>query len=178
MEGFDTVYLAPSQMPIELMKNISKQLSYTEAWRRINAATEAGFDLEAITIGESIISDRLLSYVMGVEPSSQVHKRSSLSQLITLWRKLAGASLIKSDGTDLGKTTDEWRIKRNQAVHGLVKSSPRSPPIPLDDFFALARQAAEEGKMLAREIQNWHRRELRKTKSWQSLVSEDPKSDS
>jgi hypothetical protein len=34
-----------------------------------------------------------------------------------------------------------------------------------DDFFELARQAAEEGKKLAREIQNWHRKTLRAAKA-------------
>lgn len=147
------------------MKNIQKYLSYTKAWEQINAATEAGFNLEAITIEESIISDRLLSYVLGVDPSPKVHKRSNLGELITRWRKLAGASLIKPDGSDLGKATDEWRIKRNTAVHGLVKSSPGTSSMAPDDFFELARQAAEEGKKLAREIQNWHRKTLRAAKA-------------
>jgi hypothetical protein len=147
------------------MKNKPKHLSYTKAWDRINAAIEADFNLEAITIEESIISDRLLSYVRGVDPSSKFHERSGLGELITLWRKLAGSSLIKPDGSDLGKTTDEWRKKRNNAVHGLVKSAPGTPTMAPDDFFELARQAAQEGKKLAREIQNWHRRTLKKAKS-------------
>ena len=147
------------------MKNAQKFLSYTKAWERINSAIEAGFHLEAITIEESIISDRLLSYVLGVTPNSKIHKRSGLGELISHWRKHAGASLLNSDGSDLGKTTDEWRRKRNTAVHGLVKSSPGSPSMAPDDFFELARQAAQEGKNLAREIQNWHSRTLKKAKS-------------
>jgi hypothetical protein len=147
------------------MKNPSKYLSYTKAWEQINAAIEAGFNLEAITIEESIIADRLLSYVQGVDPSSKIHDRSGLGELITRWRKLAGASLIKPDGSDLGKITDEWRKKRNKAVHGLVKSAPGTSTMAPDDFFGLARQAAEEGKKLAREIQNWHRKTLRAAKA-------------
>ena len=146
------------------MKNLPKHLSYTKAWERINAAIEAEFNLEAITIEESIISDRLLSYVRGVDPSSKVHERSGLGELITRWRKHAGDSLIKPDGSDLGKITDEWRIKRNTAVHGLVKSLPGTPTTQPNDFFELARQTAEEGKILAREIQNWHRKTLRAAK--------------
>ena len=146
------------------MKNIQKCLSYTKAWEQINAAIEAGFNLEAITIEESIISDRLLSYVRGVDPSSKINERSGMGELIIRWRKLAGASLIKSDGLDLGKATDEWRIKRNIAVHGLVKSAPGTPTMAPDDFFELVRQASEEGKKLAREIQNWHRKILKNFK--------------
>jgi hypothetical protein len=100
-----------------------------------------------------------------VDPSSKIHDRSGFGELITRWRKLAGASLIKPDGSDLGRITDEWRKKRNIAVHGLVKSAPGTPTMAPDDFFELARQAAEEGKKLAREIQNWHRKTLRAAKA-------------
>jgi hypothetical protein len=147
------------------MKNTEKFLSYAKAWEQINAAIDAGFNLEAITIQESIISDRLLSYVRGVDPSSKIHDRSGFGELITRWRKLAGASLIKPDGSDLGKITDEWRKKRNKAVHGLVKSTPGTSTMAPDDFFDLARKAAEEGKTLASEIQNWHKKTLKKAKS-------------
>lgn len=34
-----------------------------------------------------------------------------------------------------------------------------------NDFFDLARQAAEEGNKLAREIQNWHKKILRAAKA-------------
>jgi hypothetical protein len=148
------------------MKNTEKGLSYTKAWKRINSALEVGFFLEAITIEESIIADRLLSYVIGVTPSSKLHTGSGLGELISQWRKHAGDSLIKPDGTHLGQATDDWRLKRNTAVHGLVKSAPGgSPQMQPDDFFESARQTAEEGKTLAREIQNWHRKTLQKAKS-------------
>jgi hypothetical protein len=147
------------------MRNKSKYFSYKAAWERINIAMEAGFHLEAITIEESIISDRLLSYIIGVAPNSKVHARSGLGELISQWRKHAGASLMKLDGKDLGKAADAWRVKRNTAVHGLVKSSPGTPTMQPDDFFELARLTAEEGKILAREIQNWHRKTLRAAKA-------------
>jgi hypothetical protein len=147
-------------------KNVPKYLSYNKGWARINSALEAGFYLEAITIQESIISDRLLSYVLGVAPNSKINTKTSLGKLIVQWRKYAGVSLERLDGTDLGRDTDAWRIKRNTVVHGLVKSAPGgTPELQSDDFFILARQSAEEGKALAREIQNWHRKMLRKAKA-------------
>ncbi len=42
--------------------NAAKYESYREAWSRIDAACENQFFLEAITIEESIISDRIISY--------------------------------------------------------------------------------------------------------------------
>ena len=147
------------------MSNKSKYLSYKKAWERINAALEQGFFLEAITIEESIISDRLLSYILGVEPKAKVGIKSGLGDLISHWRKHAGASLIQADGADLGDATNVWRVKRNSAVHGLVKSAPGTPTTQPDDFLELARQAAEDGKTLARKIQNWHKKMLLDSKS-------------
>lgn len=147
------------------MKNKSKYLSYKKAWEQINAALDQGFFLEAITIEESIISDRLLSYILGVEPKAKLDIKSGLGKLISHWRKHAGKLLIQSDNSDLGEITDIWRTKRNSAVHGLVKSTPGTPTTQPDDFLELARQTAEDGKTLARKIQNWHKKMLLKSKS-------------
>jgi hypothetical protein len=46
--------------------NVVKYLSYREAWTRIKQAQEQGFYLEAVTLEESIITDRLISYLVGV----------------------------------------------------------------------------------------------------------------
>ena len=52
--------------------NIEKFNSYAEGFARINEANEKGFYLEAITIEESIIVDRLLSHLhsKGFKPSN------------------------------------------------------------------------------------------------------------
>lgn len=147
------------------MKNIPKYLSYTKAWERINAAIERGFNLEAIAIEESIISDRLFSYILGVDPKAKISAKSGLGELISHWRKNGGTSIVDSDGTDLGVMAEAWRAKRNTAIHGLVKSTPGSSPMPPDDFLDMARQAALEGKALARKVQNWHKKILRHSKS-------------
>lgn len=45
--------------------NVAKAASYREAKARIKAAKEQHFYIEAIAIIESIISDRILSYLHG-----------------------------------------------------------------------------------------------------------------
>jgi hypothetical protein len=147
------------------MKNIPKYFSYKAAWERISHALEMGFYLEAITIQESILSDRLLSYVLGVAPEAKVSTKSGLGELIPHWRKHAGSSLIEGDGADLGETVNAWRNRRNTAVHGLVKSTPRTATMQPDDFFEMTRQTAEEGKILARKVLHWHKKTLRDSKS-------------
>ncbi len=147
------------------MNNKQKYLSYTKAWEQISTAINQGFYLEAVTIEESIISDRLLSYILGVAPKSKVGIKSGLANLISHWRKLAGTSLIESNGSDLGEITNAWREKRNKAVHGLVKSAPGTSTSSPEDFLELARLTAQEGQALARKVQNWHKRALRDSKS-------------
>ncbi len=59
------VFLKKSTIPAgtSLNGNVAKYLSYREAWARIKLARRQGFFLEAVTIDESIISDRLLSFL-------------------------------------------------------------------------------------------------------------------
>lgn len=72
-----------------MSRSTSKHLSYAEAWRRIKNATESGFHFEAVTLCESIISDRLLSYVRGANPASGANTHTPFGVLISEWRKLA-----------------------------------------------------------------------------------------
>ena len=44
--------------------NGPKYFSYREAWGRINKAQAYGFYLEAVTLHESIIADRLISFLV------------------------------------------------------------------------------------------------------------------
>lgn len=48
-----------------MTRNDLKYLSYKEAWSRITKGLENGSYLEVVTICESIIADRLWSYVSG-----------------------------------------------------------------------------------------------------------------
>jgi hypothetical protein len=43
---------------------IKKYLSYREAWSRIETAKDNGYYFEAVTLEESIICDRLISYLI------------------------------------------------------------------------------------------------------------------
>jgi hypothetical protein len=154
------------------MKNHAKYLSYREAWDRINAAIKLEFYFEAITLCESIISDRLLSYVHGEIPAEKVHVRTSLQKLITSWRKHAGTALLNEQGCDLGKQLDAWREDRNHVVHGLVKSHPGTPTKDVADFISLAKKTAVTGKRLAREISAWHRKQLQAKKVRTAIIRE------
>lgn len=139
------------------MSNKKKYLSYREAWERIEAALAGGQYFEAVTICESIISDRLLSYVLGVDPDSRLTPKSPFGETIKKWRQL-----VDAEDRELVAEVDRWREDRNRVVHGLVKTAPGRPTEDVADFIERARLAAETGKRLAREVSNWHRKQLRK----------------
>ena len=70
--------------------NAAKYFSYREAWTRIIKSQEQGFYLEAVTIEESIITDRLISYLVGIqaiERSENLQKYPNFARLINIWRE-------------------------------------------------------------------------------------------
>lgn len=138
-------------------------MSYAEAWRRIKAANNAGFHFEAVTICESIISDRLLSFVAGTEPepSSKLTVKTPFGELIKRWRTQT-KELPELHGVDLGYAVDQWRNQRNKIVHGLAKSAPGTPPEDLDAFLTQAKETAMRGAALARAVCRWHQARLKR----------------
>jgi hypothetical protein len=142
-----------------MTKNVAKYLSYKEAWRRVGAAIEGGFHFEAVAICESIISDRLLSYLHGIDPSSKLLPHSPFASLIKAWRQTT-KELPLSDGINLCEAVDSWRLERNAVVHSLTKSLPGTATVPLSEFLCRAEAAAKTGERLAREVSKWHKRQL------------------
>lgn len=137
--------------------NIKKYLSYREAWSRIKQAQEQGFYLEAVTLVESILSDRLTSYLMSAgtpDTIEKLTKHQSLNTLITWWRKSTD-SKIDQVCIQLQTDVDKWRTSRNQIVHGMVKSYPGKEIEDIESFLEAARQAAQEGERLARAVSSW-----------------------
>lgn len=89
---------------------------YKSAYSRIAESSKAGFHLEAITIIESLISDRLesrLTFVLQRDFSFQ-----HLGSLITKARQVeTDPTLLNLVDQDL----DKWRKSRNKALHEMAK---------------------------------------------------------
>ncbi|HIF9333772.1 TPA: hypothetical protein ACX6R1_000803 [Photobacterium damselae] len=140
-----------------------KQERYIEAYNRIDSSIKSKHFFEAITIEESIISDRLASFLEATDTlkSDQI-QRQNFSSLIMLWQlatKTPGAIWENCDS--LIQKTDKWRKERNKYVHGLVKFPSQKANIPnTKDFIAGAEQTAIDGKKLAQEISNWRKRQV------------------
>jgi len=141
--------------------NQQKQLSYARSWGKIRKALGTQHYSEAINLEESIIRDRLLSYLCRVgklDPSDPRVKHRSLHQLIKLWRNQVKGPISDRFYSDLQGETDEWRKRRNR-IHEAVVSLPGEEH---GDHFAYEseiQQTAIDGERLAKSIQNWYRRE-------------------
>lgn len=143
----------PRAVPIPA-SNANKYFSYREAWVRIKKAQGYGFYLEAVTLEESIIADRLVSFLVCVgeiQADSKVEKHS-FGQLIQRWMKRVPEPIPIKYFPDLRSAIDEWRKHRNRVVHGMVKSVPGSKHNDVLDFL-------EEAKFIALQGQTpWHLR--------------------
>ncbi len=131
--------------------NSAKYLSYREAWARIRMASKSGYFLEAVTIEESIISDRLLSYL---EKSCGLAlgdgTRSSLSRVISTWKREATSRCETGEQAQhvelLHGRLNAWREQRNRVVDGMVKSTVSKGEDHIESFLAGAADAAREGQ--------------------------------
>jgi hypothetical protein len=98
--------------------NAAKHFSYREAFGRIKGSIAHGYYLEAVTLEESIISDRISSYlvIVGEAESDSKLERESFAKLITRWRGCVPKSIVDDHFCDLQISVDEWRNRRNKIV--------------------------------------------------------------
>jgi hypothetical protein len=124
--------------------NTAKFFSYAAAFGWIKRSIAHRFFLEAVTLEERIISDRLISYLcrVGSLKADRNPEKQSFASLIDIWRKVITTPIHDDLFKDLQATTDEWRNRRNSVVHGMVKSSPGSVHHDIADFKKAARSVA------------------------------------
>jgi hypothetical protein len=151
--------------------NTAKYLSYREAWARINQAHAQGYFLEVVTIAESIIGDRLVSYLArtGAELTAVPKGPPSFGSLIQRWKKLHPEPIVDGDIGDLQAAVDRWRARRNLVIHGIVRAQ-GGQHIGIDEFRELAEITAIEGKVVARAVCRWHERATREAKTQPSAI--------
>jgi hypothetical protein len=142
--------------------NANKYESYKAAWQRIRASQDADFPLEAVALQESIISDRLISFLS--RPAAQrplaknkKDKWPQFKELIDRWRKEFPDGLAVDGYPDLIDAVNDWRNERNEVLHSLVKSDPGTPTVEVSAFLTKARLAAASGTSLARAVLDWHK---------------------
>ena len=99
-------------------KQTGRHQSYTFAFQRLNESLKEGWLLEAITLEESIISDRLASALQ--YKNEEAGKAQSLNNLIAQARKHLHTEINSLD-PELIALLDKWRVARNKCIHGICK---------------------------------------------------------
>jgi hypothetical protein len=105
--------------------NTSKHLSYKVAWERMDEAIQHGFFLEAVAIQESMIFDRLRSFVAFHE-GAEIDNRVPLKKVVRRWHD-ALHKVAKDDPSykcdfSLVHETLLWVDDRNAVIHTIVRS--------------------------------------------------------
>ena len=141
-------------------KKVNKGKSYTLAFDRIGMAIKAKFPVEAIALEESIVSDRLRSFLKEAMPILMKDKSFDASTLVSY----ATLYISPQEDTLLVEIRD-WIRKRNNVIHGVVASrSGKDATIPAERFVSNAMSVARKGEKLAHQLSHWVDREKRKLK--------------
>jgi len=135
---------------------------YTEAFSRIDSSIKSGHYFEAITIEESIINDRVASFLSATESLSNKYiYRQGFASLIMLWKlSIKNPGSVWEDCEDLISKVNKWRVKRNTYIHGLVKFPyQQAKVVETMKFIKGAKLTALEGKELSRRVSEWRKRQ-------------------
>ncbi len=125
-----------------------RHLLFKQAYGRINHSMENGYYLEAITIIESLVSDRLesrLTFLKGTDFSFK-----NLGQLINAARNDETDDELK---TLIIADLDSWREKRNTSLHEMAKKADGDAST-WEDRVADIKQVAIDGLDILRKIDN------------------------
>lgn len=134
-------------------KNYQKYQTYKSAMEQINAAINAGFFLEAITIEESIFSDRLFRLCKN-HGYSRSYDRATLGNELKFIRdkkldQLEDLPFQYLDDLDL------FWSRRNICLHQIAKSEPGTTTQDYSETISLAEKTAKDGKQLANKVSKW-----------------------
>ena len=124
---------------------------YASAYKKISEALANGFYIECIAICESIIADRLEARRACLNPEQpDKHRFDVLGNLAAkLWKEeTSHDETVRS----LYVRIDQWREKRNIAVHQIVKQGERESTEEWAARYQSLRATADEGMSLCREI--------------------------
>ncbi|EPF9310047.1 hypothetical protein ACSWFU_004260 [Vibrio vulnificus] len=135
--------------------NAIKQLNnrgkaQNKAIKRIEAAIDSKFYLEAITLQENLISNCLYNYL-----KSKGEKAKNLS----FCKLLNGCKSITGSNVGLINELDRWRVKRNEAIHGYIEAEINLLSESEKDFLSFSKITADEGKKLCQSVCEWYLQE-------------------
>jgi hypothetical protein len=149
-------------------KNMAKYESYKLAFQLIDESIRHNFPLQAITIEESILTDRLSSTLNAGKKNAK--PCDTLGQALILWRGIPQRNISPSNNAVLFDDAmmallpriEVWWKERNALLHGIAKSRcGEGPEISAEAFMARAVNAATEGLDLTKIVKAWTQHQVR-----------------
>lgn len=156
-------------MEQNVKKNYAKGNAYALAHQLIKNSIEQGFPLQAITIEESILSDRLWSTLHVNEEKKA--KVETLGKALSLWgpdckKPSKNANLFDEEMLKVKPRLDSWWKDRCAVLHGMVKSfQGEAPEIAAENFILHAAKVAKEGLALVKTVSAWSKKQIRYAKA-------------
>jgi len=127
---------------------LQRHTLYASVLSRVNQAINGGYNLEAITLLESIIADRLESFCNEQTNSNQFAFKM-LNQLINESRKYP----ITDNWLVLLNELNTWRDNRNRFLHEMAKIEEGNNST-FEDKYSNSSAYAVQGKELFHKIDN------------------------
>jgi hypothetical protein len=135
-----------------MAKNMAKYNSYRWAMEQVNKGIAEGFFLEAITIEESILTDRLLLFYRQ-KGHNQKESYLTLGRILAFLKQ--NETLCKDNGIDFVDDLDQFWKNRNTCLHQIAKSEPGTATLDIEELTRLASTTAINGKLLVKEVGGW-----------------------
>ena len=122
---------------------------YKAAWARYNEAMSAGFYLEAITIVDSVITDRVEAYTQHLMHFDEKHQ-----QVESLGNAMSALNIAREDRQiadnaeykAIRKAVMKFYEGRNKAVHNFVILTNANAEMSIDERIKDAKDTAEYGR--------------------------------
>lgn len=136
---------------------------YKAAWTRYNEAMSAGFYLEAITIVDSVITDRIEAYTQHLMHFEEKHQPvESLGMAIQALNLARQDKQIATDAEykAIRKAVTKFYEGRNKAVHNFVILTNANAEMSVDDRINQAKDTAENGREVFNLVNAYTRNQI------------------
>ena len=136
---------------------------YKAAWARYNEAMSAGFYLEAITLVDSVITDRIEAYTQHL-----MHYEEKHQQVTSLANAMASMDIareerqipIDAEYKNMRKAVSQFYEGRNKAVHNFAILSNANAEMTADDRLQEAQKTAQDGREVFNLVNAYTRKQM------------------
>lgn len=136
---------------------------YKVAWERYNEAMSAGFFLEAITLVDSVITDRIEAYTQHLMHFEEKHQSvTSLANAMAAMDIAREERQIPKDDEykNLRKAVSQFYEGRNKAVHNFAILSNANAKQTADERLQEAEKTAKDGRKVFNLVNAYTRKQM------------------